>query len=65
MAYQDILYEIDDRVAMITLNRHERMNAFGATVREEMVDAIRAADADDGVRVMALTGAGGKAISAG
>ena len=65
MAYQDILYEVDDRVAVITLNRPERMNAFGATVREEMVAAIEEADADDGVRVLVLTGAGGQAFSAG
>jgi enoyl-CoA hydratase len=65
MAYQDILYEVDDRVAVITLNRPERMNAFGATVREEMVAAIEEADADDGVRVLILTGAGGQAFSAG
>jgi enoyl-CoA hydratase/carnithine racemase len=65
MAYQDILYEIDYRVAVITLNRPERMNAFGATIREEMVAAIREADADDDVRVLVITGAGGKAFSAG
>ena len=65
MTYEDILYEADDRVATITLNRPARMNAFGQTLRDEVVDAVARADRDPEVRVLVVTGAGGKAFSAG
>ena len=65
MAYQDILYDVDDRVATITLNRPDRMNALGLTLRGELVDAFAAANKDPEVRVVVLTGAGGNAFSAG
>ncbi|MDA0703867.1 MAG: enoyl-CoA hydratase/isomerase family protein [Proteobacteria bacterium] len=64
-AFQDILYEVDDRVAVLTLNRPDRMNAFGAVLRTEFQEAIRQADADPEVRVLVIKGAGGKAWSAG
>ena len=65
MAYETILYETDDRVATITLNRPERMNAFSLALRREFVDAVSAADNDPEVRVLVIAGAGGKAFSAG
>ncbi len=63
--YQDIKYVVDDRVAIVTLNRPERMNAFGQQLRTEFPDAVARADADPDVRVVIVTGAGGRAFSTG
>jgi 2-(1,2-epoxy-1,2-dihydrophenyl)acetyl-CoA isomerase len=52
------------RVATITLNRPEKLNAFAGSMREELLDAIRAAESDDDVRVVVITGAG-RAFCAG
>jgi enoyl-CoA hydratase/carnithine racemase len=65
MGYETILYNVEDRVALITLNRPERMNALSKKLCVELVDAVRAADQDPQVRVLVITGAGGKAFSAG
>jgi len=64
MSYQDILYEVVDHVAKITLNRPERMNAWGPSMRSEMTLALRAADQDDAVRAVVIHGAG-RAFCAG
>ncbi len=64
-AYELLLYEVDDRVARITFNRPDRMNAFNLKLCAEVMAAIAQADADPQVRVLLLTGAGGKAFSAG
>jgi enoyl-CoA hydratase/carnithine racemase len=58
MSYEQIGYEVDDRVLTITLNRPDRLNAFTATMAEELIDAIDRADTDDDVRAVVLTGAG-------
>ena len=58
MAYEQILYEVKDRIATITLNRPERLNAWTDTIAEEVYAAMRAADTDKEVRVIILTGAG-------
>jgi enoyl-CoA hydratase/carnithine racemase len=63
--YQAITYAVDDRVAIITFNRPERMNAFGQQIRAEFPDAIGRADQDPEVRVIIVTGAGGRAFSSG
>jgi enoyl-CoA hydratase/carnithine racemase len=57
-AFSQIAYEIGDGVATITLNRPDRLNAFTTTMCREVVAAFDAADADDQVRVILLTGAG-------
>ncbi|HEX6467587.1 MAG TPA: enoyl-CoA hydratase-related protein [Streptosporangiaceae bacterium] len=64
MAYAEIEYEVVDRVATITLNRPDRLNAFTYVMRGELVDAFDRADADDGVRAVVVTGAG-RAFCAG
>ncbi|WP_081683196.1 enoyl-CoA hydratase-related protein [Saccharopolyspora erythraea] len=62
--YEQINYEVADGIATITLNRPERLNAFTAVMRAELVDAFDAVDADDDVRVAVVTGAG-RAFCAG
>ena len=58
MAYQEILYSIADRVATVTLNRPEKLNAWTATMEQEVRGAIYEAEKDESVRVIVLTGAG-------
>lgn len=64
MDYQQIKYEVEDRILTLTLNRPERMNAYTEVMRAELVDAIGHAEADDEVRVIIVTGAG-RAFCAG
>ncbi|MFN3524145.1 MAG: enoyl-CoA hydratase-related protein [Phenylobacterium sp.] len=58
MAYRDILYEVEDRVLTITLNRPDKLNAYTAVMGQELEDAFRRADEDDEVRAIIVTGAG-------
>lgn len=62
--YETILYEVTDPVALITLNRPERMNAWNLTMMREMRDAVRRAGADRRVVGVVITGAG-RAFCAG
>ena len=64
MNYQHILYEVSDKIATITLNRPDRMNAWTATMERDVRHAMEAAAGDDSVRVIVLTGAG-RAFCAG
>jgi enoyl-CoA hydratase/carnithine racemase len=64
MSYQQIRYEVRDRIATVTLNRPEQLNAWTDVMAEEVYQATHAASADDNVRVIVLTGAG-KAFCAG
>jgi enoyl-CoA hydratase/carnithine racemase len=64
MAYQEIRYDVADRIATITLHRPEKLNAFTHVMRDELVDAFAKADADDEVRAVIVTGAG-RAFCAG
>jgi enoyl-CoA hydratase len=65
MSYEFLLYSVDDRVATITLNRPERHNALSQPLVDEIMAVVAEADADPDVRVLVITGAGGKAFSAG
>jgi enoyl-CoA hydratase/carnithine racemase len=56
--FQEIGYELADHVLTITLDRPERLNAFTATMAHELIEAFDAADADDEVRAIIVTGAG-------
>jgi len=58
MGYEQITCDIADRIATITLNRPERLNAYTSTMRRELAAAFGECDADDGVRVVIVTGAG-------
>ncbi|HWV97298.1 MAG TPA: enoyl-CoA hydratase [Xanthobacteraceae bacterium] len=64
MGYQEILYGVEDRIATITLNRPDRMNAWTPTMEREVREAMGKAANDDDVRVIVLTGAG-RAFCAG
>ena len=58
MTYACLLYEVKDGIATLTLNRPERLNALGGTLRQDLHDAVTRAGADPEVRVMVVTGAG-------
>src|SRR5438552_16378245 len=58
MTYKCLLYDGKDGVATLTLNRPERLNALGDTLREDLHDAVTRASADPEVRVMIVTGSG-------
>lgn len=58
MEYSQILFNVHDHVATITLNRPDRLNAFTGTMMNELIDAFDRTDADDAVRAVIVTGAG-------
>ena len=58
MSTAQILYDLTDRVATITLNRPEVMNALGGTMREELLAHLQYAAQDPAVRCVIITGAG-------
>ena len=66
MAYETILLEKDpdDKFAVLTLNRPDKMNALNKTVIRELVHAVRACVADPDVNALVITGAG-RAFSSG
>lgn len=65
MSYQNILYQREDGIAIITLNRPKVLNALNAELIGELGQAMLAAREDDSVRVVILTGSGEKAFAAG
>ncbi len=62
--FQTLLYAVDDGVATVTLNRPDKLNAFTAQMRDELIAAFDLTDADDAVRAVVVTGAG-RAFCAG
>ena len=54
-----ILYEANGRVACITINREKRRNALDGATLKAIFDALAEADADTGIRVVVISGAGG------
>lgn len=64
MAYKTLIVEIDDHVALVTLNRPDALNALNAELLGELVDALRDAEANDKVRCIIITGSE-KAFAAG
>jgi enoyl-CoA hydratase/carnithine racemase len=70
MQYEQIIYDVEEQILTITLNRPEKLNAFTDQMRDEIIDALDQADADDNVKAIIFTGAGrgycaGKDLSAG
>jgi enoyl-CoA hydratase/carnithine racemase len=64
MSYEQIIYSVENRIATIKLNRVETLNAWTDVMSDEVYRATHAADADEEVRVIVLTGAG-RAFCAG
>jgi enoyl-CoA hydratase/carnithine racemase len=64
MANETILYEVSEQILTITLNRPDKLNAFNAAMMRELIAAFDAADRDDDVRAIVVTGAG-RAFCAG
>ena len=58
MAYETIKYEVSEQILTITLNRPDKLNAFTGQMQQELIDAFDAADADDNVRAIIVTGEG-------
>ncbi len=65
MEYQDILYDVSDEIATITINRPKQLNAFRGETVHEMTRAFKAAWGDRNVGCVILTGAGEKAFCVG
>ena len=63
--YENILYEKKEKVAAITLNRPESLNALNTALLTDLRDALEDAEADVEVRAIVMTGAGEKAFCAG
>ena len=64
MPYETIQYEVAEQILTITLSRPEKLNAFNATMQRELIEAFDAADKDDSIRAIIVTGAG-RAFCAG
>ena len=64
MAYQTLIVEVEDYVSLIRLNRPDALNALNSQLLSELADALKAADANDKVRCIVITGSD-KAFAAG
>lgn len=65
MSYENILYEVQGPLALITINRADRHNAISLATLDELQHSVAVAANDDDVRVIAITGAGGKSFASG
>jgi len=63
--YADILFEVKDQIAWVTINRKPVLNAFREQTLEELIDAIHSTREDPTIACVVVTGAGDKAFSAG
>ena len=63
--YSEIIFERAGKIAKITMNRPEKMNAFTPVTIQEMIDAFTICRDDSTIGVIILTGAGDKAFSSG
>jgi enoyl-CoA hydratase len=65
MEYKNILFEVEDGVAIVTFNRPKALNAMNSETMCELMDAVNRIRADEAIKVMILTGSGEKAFVAG
>ncbi len=63
--YRDILYEVKDQVAWVTINRARVLNSFREHTLDEMIDALKSTREDPSIVCAVVTGAGDKSFSAG
>lgn len=63
--YEDIIYQVENGVATITINRPQKFNAFRGKTCEELIGAFHRAGWDRDIGVIVLTGAGEKAFCTG
>ncbi len=63
--YTDILFEVTDQVAWITINRPRVLNCFREQTLDEMIDALKSTREDPSIVCAVITGAGEKSFSAG
>ena len=64
MAYEEIIYDVSEQIATITLNRPDKFNSFTNRMLKEIIAAFDESDADDNVRAVIVTGSG-RAFCAG
>ena len=65
MSYQNLLFNITDHIATITLNRPNKLNALNAALLQELQEALNTVAQDSEIRVLIITGAGERAFCAG
>jgi len=63
--FDNVLYDVQGPLALITINRPEKLNAISLATLDDLHSAVDLAAVDDVVRVIAITGAGGKAFAPG
>src|SRR2546428_6424765 len=63
--YKCLLYEVKDAIATLTLNRPERLNALGGTLRDDLYAAVLRARQEADVRVVVVTGVGKRFCAGG
>lgn len=64
-SFQTLLYNLNDGVCTITLNRPDVYNAFNEQMKKELIDALKETERDPAVRCLVLRGAGDKAFCSG
>ena len=62
---ETVLFEHRDAIAVLTLNRPEKLNALDYATNDRLLDLLDGIERDDGVRAVVITGAGDRAFSAG
>ena len=65
MDYKNILFTVEEGVAMVTFNRPKALNAMNSETMGELADAVQTCRADDAIKALILTGAGDRAFVAG
>lgn len=65
MNYNNLLYQVDDKICIITINRAEKLNALTIETIQELKTAVQTANADKSILGIIITGSGNKAFVAG
>ena len=65
MSFENILYSTEGPLALITINRAEKHNAISLATLDELNEAVDVAAEDSNVKVIAITGAGGRSFASG